>query len=143
MVIQATGRVSSLGQLENAKLDVVMEPNFDLYPCIVKYPTDLLHKVRAAPIGRYHVRQLNSEHKLVDTITRKQTSTCVRAAPAKTLVKTGDRPRTDQLYAAGHENSTWRCLCTSRNVFFCFCLSTDRYITEIQPYTMEQRLKLI
>ena len=66
-VIEAIGGVSSSEELENTKLDVNMEPNLILYPRIFKYPTDLLQKIRATSIGRYHVCQLNNELQLMDS----------------------------------------------------------------------------
>ena len=67
LVIEAIGGVSSFEELEKTKLDVNMEPNLILYPRIFKDPTDLLHKIRAAPIGRYHECQLNNKLQLVDS----------------------------------------------------------------------------
>ena len=66
-VIEAIGGVSSFEELKNTKLDVSMEPNLTLYPRIFKDPTDLLHEIRAALIGRYHVCQLNNELQLMDS----------------------------------------------------------------------------
>ena len=80
-----------MGELETTILD--MEPNFDLYTCIFKHPTDLLHKVRGTSIGRYHERKLNNELQLVDT-TYASKQVCTSGA-SQDSVQTGDRPRTD------------------------------------------------